>query len=179
MSRDHDDDFVAFAEAGLPRLRRTAYLVCGDWHRADDAAQEALIKLYRAWPRVERRDDVIAYARRTLIRVLVDHSRRPWRREMAHAATPEPTSAGVEAGVRRVEDQLVLVQALQQVSPRRRACIVLRYFNDLSVTETAAVMGCGEGTVKSQTAKGLQELRTALERVGVSGLELGEKVSNR
>ena len=178
MAREHDEEFAAFASAALPRLRRTAYLLCGDWHRADDAAQEALIKLYRAWPRVERREGVMAYARRTLIRVLIDHTRRPWHREVAHAETPEPVPAGVDAGA-RVAERLVLMQALRRVSPRRRACIVLRYFNDLSVAETAAALGISEGTVKSQIFKGLQELRAALVLVGGTGLELWEEVSNR
>ena len=178
MAREHDEDFVAFAAAALPRLRRTAYLVCGDWHRADDAAQEALIKLYAVWPRVERREGVMAYSRRTLIRVLVDHTRRPWRHEVSHAETPEPAPADVDADA-RVAEQLVLMQALRRVSPRRRACLVLRYFNDLSVAETAVVMGSSQGTVKSQTVRGLQELRAAPELVGGTGIGLWEEVSNR
>jgi RNA polymerase sigma-70 factor (sigma-E family) len=178
MGRGQDEEFVDFADSALPKLRRTAYLVCGDWHRADDAAQEALMKLYRAWPRVDRREGVMPYARRTLLRVLVDQSRRPWRREVTHAHLPAPAHPGSDA-CHRVDDQLVLVQALQQVSPRRRACIVLRYFNDLSVGETAQLLGCAEGTVKSQTARGLDELRTALHLAGVTGIELGEKVTSR
>jgi RNA polymerase sigma-70 factor (sigma-E family) len=178
MVGDQGEEFVAFADSALPTLRRTAYLLCGDWHHADDAAQEALVKLYRVWPRVERREGVMAYARRTLIHVLVDESRRPWRREVTQAAPPELAHTGADS-CRRIDERLVLVQALQQVSPRRRACLVLRYFNDLSVVETARLLGCAAGTVKSQTAKGLDELRTALHLTGVTGIELGEKVTSR
>ena len=75
MARNYDEDFVAFAAAALPRLRRTAHLLCGDWRRADDAAHEALINLYGVWPKVNRREGGMAYARRTIIRVLVRQQR--------------------------------------------------------------------------------------------------------
>ena len=175
MAGGRDEEYVGFAESALPRLRRTAYLLCGDWHRAEDAAQEALIRLYVAWPRVQRREGLMPYAHRTLVRILVDQSRRPWRREMASVEGIEPEAARDAFG--QVNTRLVLVAALQKVSPRRRACVVLRFFNDLSVTETAALLGCTEGTVKSQTARGLAELRVLLDRVGVTGIELEERVS--
>lgn len=176
MARDHDEEFVAFADSALPKLTRTAYLLCGDWHRAEDAAQEALVKLYLAWPKVDRREGVMAYARRTLLRLLIDHSRRPWRREIAQPeslqlATPSADTSG------QVNDRMVLVRALQQVSARRRACLVLRYFNDLSVSETARLLGCTEGTVKSQTSRGLEELRQVLHGAGIPGIHLREGVS--
>jgi DNA-directed RNA polymerase specialized sigma24 family protein len=115
MAGEHDEEFVEFATASLPGLRRTGYLMCGDWHRAEDAAQEALIRVYRSWHRVERREGLLAYARRTTVRILIDESRRP--------------------------------------------CVVLRYYHDLSVAETARALGCSEGTVKSQTSDALRALR--------------------
>jgi RNA polymerase sigma-70 factor (sigma-E family) len=176
MARDHDEEFVAFADSALPRLTRTAYLLCGDWHRAEDTAQEALVKLYLAWPKVDRREGVMAYARRTLVRLLIDHSRRPWRREIAQADTLQVATPGVDAS-RQVNDRMILVWALQQVSARRRACLVLRYFNDCSVSETARLLGCTEGTVKSQTSRGLDELRQVLQSAGVADSHLHEGVS--
>src|SRR5688500_8934536 len=96
MAGERDEEFVEFAAASLPGLRRTGYLMCGDWHRAEDAAQEALIRVYRSWDRVQRREGLLAYARRTTVRILIDESRRPWRRETPtgeqhDAGMPDPT----------------------------------------------------------------------------------------
>jgi RNA polymerase sigma-70 factor (sigma-E family) len=171
--RPYDEEYVAFAGRALTDLRRTAYLLCGDWHRADDAAQEALIRLYGAWPRIERTTGLMPYARRTVIRLLVDQSRKPWRREVTGVdvePTPQPDDA------RGVDNRLLVMQALARIAPRRRACVVLRYFDDLSVTETATALDCSEGTVKSQTARGLDDLRTLLEEHGFTGLHLMEGV---
>lgn len=85
MGRSYDEEDVEFADAALPRLTRTAYLVCADPHRAADVAQQALIKLYLAWPKVSRRGSLLPYARRAALRLLIDESRRPWRREVSHA----------------------------------------------------------------------------------------------
>ena len=175
MAREHDEEFVAFADSALPKLTRTAYLLCGDWHRAEDVAQEALVRLYVAWPRVDRREGLMAYARRTMLRLLIDQSRRPWRRAVSQAEARDG-AVQVGDGTGEVRDRVVLVQALQQVSGRRRACLVLRYFNDLSVSETARLLGCTEGTVKSQTSRGLDELRAALRATGITELQLGKEV---
>lgn len=161
MATSHDEEFTAFAAASLPQLRRTAYLVCGDWHRAEDVVQDALIRLYRVWRRVERQEALLAYARRTTIRLLVDESRRPWRRERptaGHGADSWVSASSAGA----VDERDVMVRALSTLPPRRRACVVLRYYHDLSVRETADVLGCSEGTVKSQTAHALATLRAVL-----------------
>jgi RNA polymerase sigma-70 factor (sigma-E family) len=174
MGQPYDDEYVEFADAALGRLRQTAYLLCGDWHRADDAAQEALVRLYLVWPKVIRREGLFAYARRTAVRLLIDQTRRPWRREVPGSSlvdTMLPVAPGPSA---RVHDRMELVRALQAIGGRRRACIVLRYFNDLSVRETASALGCSEGTVKSQTARGHDDLRTVLESVGVTRLDIRE-----
>jgi RNA polymerase sigma-70 factor (sigma-E family) len=168
-ARPDDEQYVAFASSARADLRRTAYLICGDWHRADDVAQEALIRIYSAWGRIERTSGLLPYARRTVVRLLIDHSRRPWRRELPGVpAEPPPTHDQTDL----VDNRLVLLHALAQLPPRRRACVVLRYFDDLSVAETAAALGCVEGTVKSQTARGIDELRSILERHGFTGLDL-------
>ena len=156
MARDYDEEFVEFATASLPALRRTGYLMCGDWHRAEDAAQEALIRVYRSWHRVERREGLRAYARRTTVRILIDESRRPWRRE---TPTGEQHDAGVPDPTVGFDERDALVRVLSSLSPRRRACVVLRYYHDLSVAETARALGCSEGTVKSQTSDALRALR--------------------
>jgi RNA polymerase sigma-70 factor (sigma-E family) len=174
MGQSYDAEYVEFADSAMVRLRRTAYLLCGDWHRADDVAQEALVRLYVAWPRVIRRDGLFAYARRTVVRLLVDHAKRPWRREVSSTYLVDAASGSHASSSDRVHDHMELVRALQALSPRRRACIVLRYFNDLSVAETARALDCSEGTIKSQTARGLDDLRQALEDVGVTRIDLRE-----
>jgi RNA polymerase sigma-70 factor (sigma-E family) len=163
VGKRYDDEYVEFVSHAMRELRRTAYLLCGDWHRAEDATQDALIRLYRRWPKVERREGLLPYARRTLLRILVDQSRRPWRREVSVEVTPDDALPGPIAAV---DDRIVLVNALARVPPRRRACIVLRYLDELSVRETADALGCSEGTVKSQTARGLDDLRGALDEAG-------------
>jgi RNA polymerase sigma-70 factor (sigma-E family) len=168
MGRSYDDEYVEFADAALPKLTRTAYLVCADWHRADEAAQQALVKLYIAWPRLTRRDGLMPYARRTVLRLLVDEARRPWRREVSKGELVEATPPRDADPFVGVDDRLELVRALQRIGARRRACIVLRYFDDLSVQQTASALGCTEGAVKSQTSRGLDDLRAALESAGVT-----------
>ena len=162
MARSYDDEFAAFAAGALAGLRRTAYLMCGDWHRAEDAAQEALIRVYRSWHRVERREGLLAYARRTTVRILIDESRRPWRREspVDDQRLDRATSAGPETAT---TERDAMVRALASLTPRRRACVVLRYYHDLSVAETARALGCSEGTVKSQTSDALRALRPLVD----------------
>jgi RNA polymerase sigma-70 factor (sigma-E family) len=170
VARHDDDEYVEFASHALRELRRTAYLLCGDWHQAEDAAQEVLIRLYRRWPRVERREGLKPYVRRALIRILIDQSRRPWRREVM---VDDPPEVVVPEAVRAVDDRMVLIAALDRLPVRRRACLVLRYFDDLSVRETASALGCSEGTVKSQTAHGLDDLRRVLDDMDVEPAALG------
>ena len=161
MARSYDEEFTAFAAAALPHLRRTAFLMSGDWHRAEDVAQDALIKVYGAWRRVEHREGLLSYARRTTIRLLVDESRRPWRRE--HPTASHEAGAWVgPTGDTAFDERDVMVRALSELPPRRRACVVLRYYHELSVAETADMLGCSEGTVKSQTSQALDTLRALL-----------------
>jgi RNA polymerase sigma factor (sigma-70 family) len=82
------DEFAEFAAASLRDLRRTAYLMCGDWHLAEDVAQEALIRAYRSWRRVQRRESLPGYARQTVVRLVIDERRRPKRRELVGAEPP-------------------------------------------------------------------------------------------
>lgn len=119
--------------------------------------QTALVKLYRASPRIADRDAVDGYARQVLLRCWLDERRRPWRRA-ERTADAVPELAAPSAG-RDDEDVLA---GLARVPPRQRAVLVLRYFEDLSVADTAAALGCSEGTVKSQASRGLAALRAVL-----------------
>jgi RNA polymerase sigma-70 factor (sigma-E family) len=161
MARRNDDEFAEFAAAAGDRLRRTAYLLCGDWHRASDLTQEALIRVYVAWPRLERGGGLMAYARRAVVSVAVDASRR-----RSSTEVPAPADEGVASGhdlAARVSDRDALMQALARLPERQRACVVLRYFEDLPVADVAAVLEVAEGTVKSQTSRAIDALRGMFE----------------
>jgi RNA polymerase sigma-70 factor (sigma-E family) len=153
-------EFDAYFRARRDAVRRTAYLLCGDWHRADDHAQAAFVALHRHWRRIRDRDALDAWMRKTLVRTVVDESRRPWRRERS---TEDPVvTAAVADRADGVVTRHVLVDGLRVVPPRQRAVLVLRFLEGLDVAATAEVLGCSEGTVKSQTAHGLAALRAAL-----------------
>jgi RNA polymerase sigma-70 factor (sigma-E family) len=140
-------------------LRRTAYLLCGDWHQAEDLVQVAFMKLHASWHRVRRQEAFDAYLRKTLLRACIDEKRRArWRREAPTDVLPEVADPAVPPdGVRDV-----LVAGLRQLPPGQRATLVLRFFEDLSVEETARALGCSPGTVKSQTSKGLTAMRAVV-----------------
>ncbi|MET7951656.1 SigE family RNA polymerase sigma factor [Micromonospora sp. NPDC005324] len=157
-----DAEYTDCVRAGLPRWRRTAYLMCGDWHQGDDIVQRVLTELYRNWPRARRADNLNALVRTMLLRRLIDERRRGWARVLLTDLLPErPARAAPD-----VTERLDVVAALHQVAPRQRAVLVLRFFEDLTVEETARVLGCAPGTVKSQTAKGLATLRGLLASGG-------------
>lgn len=154
-----DREFGEYFDARAAVLRRTAYLLCGDWHRAEDLVQSALVKLYVAWPRLRSDGAIDAYARQILVRTVIDDSRRRFRRSETPVESPPEVALEQLAGA---EDALDVRRALAALPPRQRATVVLRYWEDLSVEETAALLGCSEGTVKSQAAKGLAALRRLL-----------------
>lgn len=160
---ERDKAFVEFVETAIPSLRRTAYLMSGDWHKADDVLQDTLYKLYLAWPKVQRTANPFSYARRMLINVAYDGGRRPWRREVAIAEIPEPAVPYGDFAPGHADRDEVL-EALRALAPRQRACVVLRYYEDLSVEQTAELLGCSEGTVRSQASRGLDSLRKAIDR---------------
>jgi len=163
MGRDSAADaaFTEFAAASRTRLRSTAYLLCGDWERAADHVQEGLIRVYVAWPRLVRRGSELAYARKAVVSVFLDASRKRSSRERPLATTPDRASGeDVASGV---SNRAALMAALADLPERQRACVVLRYFEDLDVRETAAALGCSEGTVKSQTSRALASLRAMFD----------------
>jgi RNA polymerase sigma-70 factor (sigma-E family) len=153
---DRDREFGEYVDARALVMRRTAYLLCGDWHRAEDVVQIALTKLYVVWPRVRRGGTVDAYARKVLVRSAIDEGRRGFfRREEAVADVPD-------VSVSSTAPDLDVQRALAALPMGQRTVVVLRYWEDLSVTEVARLLGRTEGTVKSQAAKGLATLRTLL-----------------
>ncbi len=151
------DDFSEYFAARAHALRATAYLLCGDWHRAEDITQVAMTKLYLAWPRL-REHGMDAYARKVVVRTFLAENRRLWRRrEHLTESLPEPAVPEGDP-----DQRMLLEAALRIVPPRQRAVLVLRYWNDLSVEETAEVLDCSVGTVKSQAARGIATLRKRL-----------------
>jgi RNA polymerase sigma-70 factor (sigma-E family) len=159
VAEDSDSDFSAYAAARLGALRRSAYLLCGDWHKAEDYTQTTLVKLYVAWARVRRAESVDAYARATLARVFLDDGRRRWRGERPTSDLPDTPVPDASA---TTSERLDLARALARLPARMRAVIVLRCWDDLSIAETARALDCSEGTVKSQTSRGLAQLRQLL-----------------
>jgi RNA polymerase sigma-70 factor (sigma-E family) len=153
--------FVEFAQTARDRLRRTAYLMCGDWDQASDFVQEGLIRVYVRWPKLVKNGGELAYARKAVVSAFLDHARRRSSTEIA--AEPDPDRATGEDVATQVATREALMRGLAALAPRQRACVVLRYFEDLSVTETAALLGCTEGTVKSQTSRALFSLRSMFE----------------
>ncbi|WP_460499354.1 SigE family RNA polymerase sigma factor [Glycomyces tarimensis] len=164
MTPQQEAEFREYVEARRGALLRTAFLICGDWHAAEDAVQTSLIKLYGRWTRT-RQLTADAYTRRIIANTLIDESRRGWfRREHSYA---EPPDDAVDPGT--PEDRLTAASALAKLPPRQRATLVLRFWEDLSVEETARILRCSTGTVKSQTARGLQTLRGLYENTDLTG----------
>jgi RNA polymerase sigma-70 factor (sigma-E family) len=159
--RDWEAKFGEYVAARASGLVRFAYLLCGDWHRAEDTVQRALTKLYLAWNRVDHTDAIDAYVRTIVVRVLADEGRLArYRRERLGAWMPEPAPMADQSG--RADERMAIFAALRRVPPRQRAALVLRYWEDLSVEQAAEVLGCSPGTVKSQTSRGLETLRRLL-----------------
>lgn len=150
------DDFEAFVRARTAALLRSAYLLTGDQHLAEDLVQEALARTHRAWSRLQAIGNAEAYARRTMYHAQVSQWRRRRVAEFSHGEPPErPAGDHAEA----VSVRLSLERALGTLSPRQRAVIVLRYFEDRTETDTADLLGMALGTVKTQAARALERLR--------------------
>ena len=168
-----DQAFAEFAASVSGRLRRTAYLLCGDSDRASDHVQEGLIRVYVNWPRIRRQGAEAAYARSAVVSAFIDASRRRSSREVPVEVHPSVSSS--EDVATSVTDRAALMSALAALPPRQRACLVLRYFEDLDVRETATALGCSEGTVKSQTSRALASLRTVFESAALAELVLSNE----
>jgi RNA polymerase sigma-70 factor (sigma-E family) len=155
MHADNERAYADYVRGRMTALRRTSYYLCGDWHEADEVLQLALIKLYRHWPRAAAAEAPDAYVRRMLVNVFLEHRTSWWHRHVRpRHSEPELASAQPEP-----EGRLDLLAALARVSPGQRAVLVLRYWEGLDVAETAHVLGCSPGTVKSQTSYAVAALR--------------------
>jgi RNA polymerase sigma-70 factor (sigma-E family) len=161
VNADDERRYVEYVSGRLAWLRKVAFLLAQDWHRADDLAQAAITRLYVHWRSASRADNLDGYARRVLVREFLSANRTAWAARVTLYAEP---LGGV--GPPPDDDpvtRLVVREALAEVPPRQRAALVLRYYCDLSVEETAEILRCSPGTVKSQTARGLAALRRGLQ----------------
>jgi RNA polymerase sigma-70 factor (sigma-E family) len=163
-TRDRSAEFVEFTRAHRRDLMRTAALLCaGDEAFAEDVVQTTLTRLYLSWPRVRRARSRLAYARTSLTHVFIDEAQRAHRRRETTYADPAQV-LGSEPAVTGGDHELreVILAALTSLGPRQRAVVVLRHWHDLDVAETARILGCSAGTVKSQNARALAHLRDVL-----------------
>jgi RNA polymerase sigma-70 factor (sigma-E family) len=157
-SRREQRAFEVFVADASGRLMRTAYLLSGDRGHAEDLVQATLLRTARRWHRARQQPE--AYARRVLVNLAKDRWRSLRRRVGEVAVTTDVVVVPEDDGVLEREH---LLAAMRDLPSGQRAVLVLRYFDDLSVAETAAALDCSEGTVKSQTARALERMRRALD----------------
>lgn len=159
-----DEDFAAFARERQQQLYRTAYLLCGNRDRAQDLVQSTLVALLRSWNRVRDADNPDGYARTALVRTFLSERRRLRREAEIHTLANDRAAAHhhVAAHDSATDLRLTILQALRQLPPKPRAMVILRYWEDLTIEQTAAALGCSEGNVKSQCSRSLEKLRTLL-----------------
>lgn len=156
-----DEEFQSFVIGRWPRLMRTAFLLTGEQHAAEDLVQTTLEQVYVAWRRVGAADDPEAYVRRVMINA---HARKHRRRLKEFLAPKDDSGLTHELPDRgdriaQADDRSALLTALAQLPPRQREAVVLRYWEDLSESQAAEAMGCSVGAVKSNAAKGIAKLR--------------------
>lgn len=151
-------EFTDFVSARLASLRRLAMLLSQDWHRADDLVQAALTKLYVKWPRAVAADNIDAYVRAIVVREFIDERRSSWLTRVTLSDQPPDRQADPPD----TDSAIDLQAAMSALPARQRATVVLRFYLDLNVHQTAQLLGCSPGTVKSQTARALDTLRRIL-----------------
>jgi RNA polymerase sigma-70 factor (sigma-E family) len=151
-----DEQFAEFAQAHAERLRTTAYMLCRDWHLAQDLTQTALTRLFLSWRRAVQADNLVAYAQKILLRAYLDHRRRRSSSESVPGVLHEP------AYRQNPDLRLTMLDALGRLPARDRAIVILRYFEDLSVDQVAEALEVPVGVVKSQTRRSLAKLREML-----------------
>jgi RNA polymerase sigma-70 factor (sigma-E family) len=151
-------EFADYVSSRLASLRRLALLLCQDWQRADDLVQAAITKLYIKWPKAVAARNIDAYVRAIVVREFLDEQRSSWitRVTLSDHLPDQPS------GLAEPESALDMRAAMTALSAGQRATVVLRFYLDLSVDQTAELLGCTPGTVKSQTAKALDALRRIL-----------------
>ena len=159
MRVSREAEYTEYVQGRLAWLRRTAYLLCQDWQEADDLVQVAITRLYAHWGRARDAASLDAYTHTILVRVFLAERRSAWHRRVTVESTHREAPS-----ISPDHDALLDVRAaLRALPPRQRATVVLRFYCDLPVEDTAEVLGVTAGTVKSQTAKGLAALRASLE----------------
>jgi RNA polymerase sigma factor (sigma-70 family) len=159
MGPDDDHAFMVFAVAAIPRLRRMAFAWTHDWASADDAVQGALENMVRSWHRLDDRDPYF-YARSVLMRLLISEARKPWRR---HERLSGLDYAAHLSGDHHEDGHGHILAELSTLSPKQRSVMILRFIEDLSVTQTAKTLGCSEGNVKRHTYDARQRLAVILQ----------------
>ena len=151
------EEFIEYARAAAPRLRRTAYLLCHDWDLAQDLTQITLTKTYLSWAKIVSRDNPDVFARKVLLRSFLDHQRRLSSQETVTSYLPEATAPPEPHTLR-----ITLMDALQHITPRNRAIVVLRYWEDRSIDDTAAVLRLSSTAVRSRSMRALAKVRELL-----------------
>ncbi|HVQ96081.1 MAG TPA: SigE family RNA polymerase sigma factor [Mycobacteriales bacterium] len=159
MDRDAEDDYREFVTARSPALLGTAYLLTGDRGLAEDLLQATLLQVYRHWSRIVVGGDPESYVRRALANQRISWWRRRRVSESVTGALPDQPVPDAAAGLAERDE---MWRALQHLPARVRAVLVLRYWEDLTEAETARVLGCSVGTVKSQSSRGIRRLREVL-----------------
>ncbi|MEU4559445.1 SigE family RNA polymerase sigma factor [Actinoplanes sp. NPDC023936] len=159
-ARRSDAAYREYVSARMDGWRRTAYLLCRDWHLADDLVATLLLKVFQHWATIAAVEKPDSYVRRILLRTALDERRRAWQRELPVGIVPERAAA--VTGTDLVADRQTLVALVAALPPKRQRMIALRYLCDLSVEDTAAWLGCSVGNVKSQTSRALDTLRSGL-----------------
>lgn len=156
-------EFAEYFSVRAVTLRRLAFALSGDWHLAEDLTQHTFLQLYKHWKRIDQ-SSIDAYSRRTLVNAFLSHKRLRKREQMM---ADVPDQAVLEAQGQGLD----VKEALDLLPPKQRALVVLRHLEDISVAEAAELLGIAEGTVKSQTARGLDKLRAALRAPALKGNE--------
>ncbi len=161
MARDaataDPDGFAEFVAARERTLQRSAWLLTGDWALAEDLVQTALVRSWPRWERIRRRDNPEIYVRKVMVNTWLTWRRRKWRHEQASASVPDRPSPGDHAT--ETATRVAVRQALAALTPKQRAVLVMRIFDDMSETDVARALGVAVGTVKSTTAQALAKLR--------------------
>ncbi|HZE40640.1 MAG TPA: SigE family RNA polymerase sigma factor [Stackebrandtia sp.] len=159
MNPESEQEFKVFVSTNIDHLCRFAFLLCRDWQRAEDTVQKALTRLYLRWHRVNS-STPRAYVSRIVVNLL--HDERRLFRFQRERSTSEPPEEAQADHAEATTTRLAMLEALSRLPARQRLAVVLRFWEDLSVEQTAEIMKCSQGTVKSQTARGLQTLRGLL-----------------
>jgi RNA polymerase sigma-70 factor (sigma-E family) len=154
---DPSEEFAEFARAQAGQLFRIAFMMCNDWHGAEDLVQVTLVKVYVAWGRLRRDSNADRYARTVLLNTFLSQRRLKRSGEIPTAEIRDLPTPGVDADLR-----MTLLTALRRLPPRTRAVLVLRYVEDHSIESVAALMGTTRAAIKSRNARGLAQLRELL-----------------